>query len=131
MLKPEISVPAGLATGAVVYAIFQNATPSIADIRSLPEKNQDIAASEKQASWIAAGIVSGISLIARDPVIFWFGSAAVIGMAWWTRHANHVVPSVGKPMTPTEQAISGSVTTGAPMMATQPITAPGAHEFLS
>jgi len=129
MLKPEISVPAGLATGAVVYAIYQNATPTIADIRALPEKNLDIDKSERQASWIAAGVVSAISLVARDPVIFWFGSAAVIGMAWWTRHANHTVPSQGRPLTPTERAVSASVDTGATMMATT--AAPSGSEFLS
>lgn len=93
-LKPEISVGAGLAVATLVYAIHSNATPPIADIRSLPEGNPDIARAEKGASWLAAGTVAGVSLIARDPVIFIVGGAMVIAMAWYTRHANHVNPDM-------------------------------------
>lgn len=134
MLKPEISVPAGVATSMVVYSIFQQGTPSIADIRSLPPGNADVHRSERQASWISAGVVGAISLVAKDPVILWFGSIAIVGMAWWTRHANQVVPSLGVPSTPTERAVAGSVTTGPAMMATTTAvtpSAPVADQFLS
>lgn len=96
MLKPEISVGAALAVGTLVYAIHQNATPSIADIRSLPEGNEDVRNAERSASWISAGLVAGISLVARDPVIFVVGSGMVVAMAWWTRHANLVNPELKK-----------------------------------
>lgn len=120
MLKPEVSLPVGLGVATVVYAIFNNATPPVADTRSLPANNGDIDSSNDQAAWISAGIVSGISLIAKDPVIFWIGSVAVVTMTWWTRHANAVVPAAQAALTPTEKAVSASVTTGATMMATQP-----------
>lgn len=95
-LKPEISIGMGLALATIVYALHSNATPSRADIRTLPEGNPDIAAEEKKATWQAAGIVAGISLIARDPVIFTIGGLMVIAEAWMTRHANYVNPDMKK-----------------------------------
>lgn len=94
-LKPEVSVPAGLATAAVVYAIFSNATPSIADIRSAPANNTDIASAERMATITSAAVVGGISLIAGDANIFIIGGAMIIAMALWTRHANGTNPSTG------------------------------------
>lgn len=94
--KPEISIGMGLALVTIVHAINQNATPSVADIRSLPEENEDIEKAQKSAAWMAAGIVAITSLVAKDPVIFWFGGAAVIGEAWWTKHANRVNPELKK-----------------------------------
>lgn len=97
-LKPEISIGAGLAVATLVYAIHTNATPSRADIRSLPEGNPDVDAEERKATWQAAGVVAGISLIARDPVIFIIGGTMVIMEAWLTRHANYVNPDTNKYM---------------------------------
>lgn len=94
MLKPEASIGVGLATLTVVFALHQNATPTAADVRTLPEMNEDIEKSERAASWLSAGIVGGISLVARDPVIFWIGGTGIIAMAWWSRHANRVNPDL-------------------------------------
>lgn len=90
MLKPEISLPASLATATVVYGIYANALPTVADIRSVDAENRDIQAAERLASWTAAGVVSAISLIARDANIFIVGGAMVIILAWWHRHADMV-----------------------------------------
>lgn len=94
-LKAEVSIPVGLATAAVVYAIFSNATPSIADIRSAPPNNADIDKSERMATITSAAVVGGISLIAKDPNVFIIGGIMVIVMAFWTRHANAVNPATG------------------------------------
>lgn len=107
-LRPEISIGAGLAVATLVYAIHQNATPSRADIRSLPEGNPDIDAEERKASWQAVGVVAGISLIARDPVIFIIGGTMVIMEAWLTRHANYVNPDA-------KRYVPGGATQSAPV----------------
>lgn len=99
MLKPEVSLPVGLATAAVVYAIYSNATPTIADIRSAPPGDKTINSSRRAASWTAAGVVAAISLIARDPTIFVLGAGSVVALDWWTRHANQVNPLTGKATT--------------------------------
>lgn len=89
MLKPEASLGVGLATCAVVYAIHSNATPSMADMQSLPAGNGDVDAAERRATWMSAGVVAAISLLAKDPTIFVLGSGAAIAMAWLTRRAVH------------------------------------------
>jgi hypothetical protein len=99
-LRPEISLGVALATGAVVYAIYQNATPTIADIRTGPPGDATIDASRKSASWLAAGVVAGISLIARDPTVFIVGAGEIVALDWWTRHANEVNPDTGRATLP-------------------------------
>ena len=120
MLKPEVSLPVGVGVATMVYAIHAAATPSRADIRTLPEGNADVDSAERTASWLSAAMVAGISLVARDPVILWFGCGAIVGMAWWTRHANAVVPSLGLAITPSERAAGAAVQPDVQMMATQP-----------
>lgn len=96
LLPPQASIGVALATAAVVYSIYSRATPPIADIRVATQQNKDLAAAERSATWQAAGIVAGISLIARDPDIFVIGGATTIALAWWHRHANMVNPETGK-----------------------------------
>lgn len=95
-LKPEVSLTVALATGTLVYAIYQNATPPLTDQRSVDAYNSDLESAERQASWTAAAAVAGISLISRDPNPFIFGGALIIVLAWSHRHANAVNPLTGK-----------------------------------
>lgn len=95
MLKPEVSLTVALATGTLVYSIYQGATPTIADIRTVDPNNSDVQSAERQATWTAAAAVAGISLIAKDPNPFIFGGAMVIVMAWGRRHADMVNPLTG------------------------------------
>lgn len=95
-LKPEVSLPVAAATAGLVYALYTNATPPVADIRVAPADNPDIDSSRKMAAWTATAVVCGVSLIAKDPTIFVIGGASIIAMDWWTRHANAVKPETGK-----------------------------------
>ena len=104
-LKAEVSIPVGLALGAVVYGIFSNATPTLADIRSAPPNNTDIDKAERTATWTSAAVVAGISLIARDPNVFIIGGFMVITMALITRHANGINPATGALQVPGAQGV--------------------------
>lgn len=96
MLNPEVSLPVGLATAGVVYAIYQNALPPVVDVRSAQPGNADVQGSEKLATWTALGVVSGISLLAKDPNVLIMGGITMIVLAWWHRHADMVIPEIGK-----------------------------------
>jgi len=115
-LKPEASIMTALAVGAVVYGVYSNATPTIADIRSLERDNKDIQKSERAASWTAGGVVAAVSLLAKDPTIFILGGAMVIGMAWWHRHSDHVdtMSTALRELSPTKigSTSSGAATEG-------------------
>lgn len=99
-MKAEVSIVAGLSTAAIVYAVYANATPTIADIRVGQPHDADIEASRKLAAWTSAGIVAGVSLIAKDATIFIMGGAMIIGLDWWHRHANEVTPLTGRATAP-------------------------------
>jgi len=88
-LKPESSVIGGLAVAGLVYGIHAQFTPSMADMKGLPAGNQDIDKAERQATWLSAAVVSGVSLLTKDPTIFILGASATVAMAFFTRHAVH------------------------------------------
>lgn len=94
-LKPEISLGVGLATATVVYGIYMNALPPVVDLRTTPANNSDVAATEKAASWTAAAVVAGISLIAKDATVFIIGGGMIVALSWWNKHANMVNPEFG------------------------------------
>jgi hypothetical protein len=96
VLKPEQSLGVGLATATMVYAIYNNATPPIVDIRVAKPGDRDIDASRKMAAWTSAFFVSALSLITKDTTIFSIGAFTIVGLDWWHRHANEVNPATGK-----------------------------------
>jgi hypothetical protein len=100
VLKPEVSLGVALATGALVYGIFQTGMPSLTDVRVGPAQDGHINASRMSSTWTAAGIVAGVSLIAKDPTVFVIGGAMVIALDWWYRHANATNPLTGLVSTP-------------------------------
>jgi hypothetical protein len=81
-----------LATAGLVIAIHSQATPAMADIRVGEPNDDNIDRAERAATWMSVGVVSAISLLARDPMIFIIGGAAAVAMAWWTRHGNMLNP---------------------------------------
>lgn len=112
-LDRNVSVMGSLATLAAVFAIHQNITPPIADIQGMPAGVADIDVAEKRATWTCIGVVSLVSLLAKDPTIFVVGSVGTFGMSMMTKHANWTEPLTnGRTMTPSEQLSAGSAYTG-------------------
>lgn len=95
-LRSEVSIGMGLAVAALVYGVYSNVTPNMADIRAAEPGNGDVDSTRKQAAWMSAGVVSGVSLIAKDPTIFVIGGSMVIALDWFHRHANEVDPRTGR-----------------------------------
>ena len=112
LLKPEISLGVTAATATLVYGIYTQATPSIADIRVGKPMDANIEASRKGAAWAAAGTVAAISLVSKDATVFVAGGLMVILMDWWTRHANAVDPAIGIAATATASPMAPSAVNG-------------------
>lgn len=93
--RAEVSLGMGLATAAIAYAIFNGALPSLAEARVTDQNDPQLAAAERTATWVAAGVVTGVSLLAQDPTVFVLGGTVVVALAWMHRHANMVHPEVG------------------------------------
>ena len=100
MLKPEISIPVALATGVMVWGIYSNVTPTMLDLRAAPPGDDMADSARKSAAWVSAAAVAGISLVAKDPVIFIFGGAFVVIADWLTRHSIAVNPDTGRATLP-------------------------------
>jgi hypothetical protein len=121
-LKPEASLMGGLAVATVVYAIHSNATPTQADMQGLPTGTKDVDMSERRATWLSAGVVAGISLLAKDPTIFVIGSVATVALAWTSRHALWTDSKTGPVNAgPGQSATSGNELSAGPQMTTQDV----------
>lgn len=96
LLKPEASMSVGLATAVLVYATYQVTLPNVADVRVSGQQDPDIDSARKVATWTGAGIVSAISLVAKDPTVFVIGGATVVALDVMYRHADAVHPALKK-----------------------------------
>ncbi|WP_301177238.1 hypothetical protein [Actinomadura geliboluensis] len=96
LLKPDVSIPVALATGALVYGVYNLALPSVADVRTSAEQHPDVEAANRMAAWTSAVAVAGISLIARDMNVFIVGGGMTIALAWWYKHADAVIPEISR-----------------------------------
>lgn len=94
MDKEAGSLILAAAVGAMVVGTYQVATPGIANVRVSETNDPDLAKSERGAAWMSAAIVAGVSLIAREPLVFILGSGMIMGLSWWHRHANNVNPQM-------------------------------------
>jgi len=132
MLEPSASLTVGLATCAIVYAIHSNFTPSVADMQGLPAGNKDVDGAERKATWLSAGVVAGISLLAKDPTIFVLGSTAAVALAWTSRHAtwteSKAGPAVGNPG---QSLVSANDTATGPQMTTADYAMFAENQFVS
>lgn len=99
-LKSEVSIGVALATGAVVWGIYSNATPNLTDIRVAPPGDTNVDATRKSAAWTATAVVAGISLIAKDATVFIIGGSLVVVLDWLHRHANAFNPDTGRASMP-------------------------------
>lgn len=81
-LSAESNLMLAATSVALVGGTYAIAMPSMADTRALPGNQPDIDSSERNATWIAAGVVSVMSLLAKSPEILVVGGLAVIGFAW-------------------------------------------------
>lgn len=85
-----------LATGALVYGVYQMQLPRTVDLRTMEPGNEDAQGAEKAATWTAAAAVAGISLAAKSPEVFVVGGLMTIVLSWTYRHADAVNPYTKK-----------------------------------
>jgi hypothetical protein len=95
-LKPEVSLGMAAATATIVWAIYDHNMPKAVDTRASASNNPAVDSQRRVASVTAAGVVAGISLLAKDPTIFIVGGSMVIALDWTHRHANVVDSTTNK-----------------------------------
>ena len=101
VLDRKTSVGVGVATMGLVWGVYNQVCPKVADLRASRSGDAAAAASEKTARWTAGMLVVGVSLLTRDATVFILGGTAVVAFSWMHRHANMVNPNTGASTMPT------------------------------
>jgi hypothetical protein len=96
ILKPEGSVVAGIATGIMVWAVYDRSLPDAATMHATKAHDINIEAGRKKAVYTSAALLGVVTLITRDHNVFILGGAVLIALDWHTRHANVTNPDTGK-----------------------------------
>jgi hypothetical protein len=110
ILKPEGSITMGIATGILVYAIYDRSLPDASTMHATKPYDVNIEAGRKKAGITAAGAVAAVSLLTRDANVFILGGIVLIALDIHARHANVTNPGTGELVAPqTVAPITGSV----------------------
>ena len=73
----------------LVFAIFNNGLPPLADIRADQPGNVNTHKSTKMAAITATAAVGSLALIAKSPTVFTIGGATIIFETWKNHFANY------------------------------------------
>lgn len=95
ILKPEGSVGMGIATGVLVYAVYDRSLPPVAIIHATDARDVNVEASRKKAAWASAGVISAITLLTKDVNVLVLGAVVLFALDMHTRHANASNPVTG------------------------------------
>lgn len=95
ILKPKESVAMGIATGIVVYAVYDHSLPDTATIHATDARDINIEASRKKAAWTSAGVLAAITLMTKDTNVLVLGAVVLFALDMHTRHANASNPDTG------------------------------------
>lgn len=96
ILKPDGSVAMGVATGILVYAVYDHSLPPTAIIHATDARDINIEASRKKAAWASAGVLSAVTLLTKDVNVFVLGAVVLFALDMHTRHANASNPDTGQ-----------------------------------
>lgn len=95
ILSPDTSVLVGLANAGVVLAIYNNAVPFTASIRTSEPHDNDIDSARKAAAWLSVGALGFMFLLTRDKNSFLIGGLVLAGVDMLVKHSNGLNPLTG------------------------------------
>lgn len=96
ILKPDGSITMGIATGILVYAIYDRSLPDAATMHATDPGDLNIDAARKKATWASAGVLSAITLLTKDVNVLVLGAVVLFALDMHARHANASNPDTGE-----------------------------------
>lgn len=99
VFKPEGSIIAGIATGALVWGIYAKDLPDTATVHATDPGDVNIDLARKKATRTAAAAVAAVSLLSRDVNVFVLGASFLFILDFNARHANASNPQTGELVT--------------------------------
>lgn len=113
ILSPEGSIVSGIATGILVYAVYDRSLPDAATMGATPANDPNIESGRKKAVWTSAAVLAGVTLLTRDMNVFILGGAVLVALDLHARHGNAASPETGKvDLTADVGAFAGSQSQG-------------------
>jgi len=112
-LKPEVSLGLAAATATLVWGIFQSHMPPTADVRA-NDNNAAVESTRKVATIECMVIVSGLSILAKDPNIFIVGGTMTAIESFIRMHASYTDPATNSVPVPAVAGTSADATGAAP-----------------
>jgi len=73
----------------LVYAIFSNSLPPLADIRADQPGNVNTHKSTKMAAITSAAVIGSLAIISKSPTVFTVGGAMILFETWKNHFANY------------------------------------------
>jgi hypothetical protein len=95
ILKPDGSIAIGIATGILVYAVYDHSLPDTATIHATDAGDINVEASRKKAAWASAGVLAAVTLLTKDVNVFVLGAVVLFALDMHARHANMSNPDTG------------------------------------
>ena len=100
IMRPEGSIMAGVAVGALVAGIYNLEVGPVSAAGASEANHPILDSSKKKAGYLSLVLVSGVALLAKDPNILILGGAVIIGMELSYRHAIMQNPQTGQIVKP-------------------------------
>jgi hypothetical protein len=95
ILKPDGSIGVGLATAGLVAGIYALTMPSTAQVHATDAGDINISAARKKATYTAATVLSGVTILTKDVNVFVLGGIVLFALDFNARHANSTDPDTG------------------------------------
>lgn len=91
ILKPSDQVVVSATGIALVYAIFAQGTPNLADVRADKTGNVNTHKAVKLSAITSIAAVGSLALVSKSPTVFTVGGAMILFEVWKYHYANHGV----------------------------------------
>ena len=116
-LQPDTATSVGILTAVGVYLIYNNALPSMADVRMAGPNDEAVESARKGAAWKSAALITVVFLVARDLNSYIISGVALVGIDYMYKHHNAIESSTGKLDAGTPMTIAPG--SGAPLQAVE------------
>lgn len=86
----------GLLTAGAVYLIYNDALPSLTDVREASPDDSSVESARKHAAYLSAAVIGGVFLLARDVNSYIISGIALVGIDYLYKHNNMLHAGSGK-----------------------------------
>jgi hypothetical protein len=104
--SPQGSVAMGIATGVMVWAIWDRSLPDAATMHATRPYDINIESGRKKAVYTSAAVLSAVTLLTKDVNVFILGGIVLVALDVHARHANITAPDTGA-LVSDQQATAG------------------------